>query len=68
MPTDHLKLIVAGAEQATVDLKWRQQAELDEFWPMFHRAWGIAKDLPNYDKKAWGYVQNALNSAARAID
>lgn len=28
--------------------------------PSFHEAWGRAKDKPDYDKKAWIYVQKYL--------
>lgn len=29
----------------------------DNFWSLFHAAWGKSTDSPNYDKKAWMHVQ-----------
>lgn len=40
------------------------QAQIDEIVRhAFHEAWSSAHGLPDYDKKAWGYVQRFLDPA-----
>ncbi len=33
---------------------------------LFHTAWGMAKERPDYDKKAFGYVQSLMDEARHA--